>query len=80
MTTKGLILRIVLSRVDLVWCPREHKNSNSLFRPWTLLKATKGLTALASQMDCDQTAMALLSVTSAVFLIAKLHLALVSLL
>jgi hypothetical protein len=46
----------------------EQKNSTSLFLPWIL--ATKVLIALTPEMDCDQTAMGLLPVTSAVFLIA----------
>jgi hypothetical protein len=33
-------------------------------------KMTKGLTAFTTKMDCDQTGMGLLPVTSAVFLIA----------
>jgi hypothetical protein len=45
----------------------EQKNSTVL----PSSKATKGLTALTSEMDCDQTAMNLPPVTSAVCLIAK---------
>jgi hypothetical protein len=36
-----------------------------------VVEATKGLIALALEIDCDQTAMGLLHVTSAVLLIAK---------
>jgi hypothetical protein len=36
-----------------------------------IVKATKGLSALKSDMDCDQMTMGLPPVTSAVFLIAK---------
>jgi hypothetical protein len=46
-------------------------NSTSQFLPWMSLKATKGLT-LTPEMDCDQTTMGLIPVTSRVFLIAKL--------
>jgi hypothetical protein len=35
------------------------------------LKATKGILALTPEIDCDQTAMGLPPVTTAVFLIAK---------
>jgi hypothetical protein len=36
-----------------------------------VVKATKGLTALTPEIDCDQTMMGLLPVMYAVFLIAK---------
>jgi hypothetical protein len=36
-----------------------------------VVKATKGLTAHTPEIDCDQTAMVLPPVTSAVFLITK---------
>jgi hypothetical protein len=48
----------------------EQKNSNSPFLPWMPSQATKELTALTSEVDCDQTAMGLPPVTSAVFDIA----------
>jgi hypothetical protein len=47
----------------------EQKNSTFLFLPWMSLKATERLTA--APPDCNQTAMGLPPVTSAVFLIAK---------
>jgi hypothetical protein len=50
----------------------EQKNSTSLFLPWMSQKATKGLTGSPPEIDCNQTAMGLPPVTSAVFLIAKL--------
>jgi hypothetical protein len=46
------------------------KDSTSPFLRWTSSKVTKGLTALTSEIDCDQTPMGLPPVTS-VFLIAK---------
>jgi hypothetical protein len=49
----------------------EQKNSASPFLPWMSSKATKGLTALMPESDCNQTAMGLPPVTS-VFLIANL--------
>jgi hypothetical protein len=36
-----------------------------------VVKATKGLTVLTTEIDCDQTAMSLPLITSAVFLTAK---------
>jgi hypothetical protein len=39
--------------------------------PWMAQKATKGITALTSEIDCNQTAMGSPLVTSAVFLTAK---------
>jgi hypothetical protein len=36
-----------------------------------VVKATKGLIAFVPEIDCDQTAMGLPPVTSAIFLIAK---------
>jgi hypothetical protein len=48
----------------------EQKNSTSLFLPRMSYKATKGLTASSPEIDCNQTAMDLPPVTSAVFLIA----------
>jgi hypothetical protein len=49
----------------------EQKKSTSPFLLWMSLKATKELTSLTPEMDCDQTAIGLPLVTSAVFLIAK---------
>jgi hypothetical protein len=45
------------------------KDSTSVFLP--RISATKGLITLTPQINCDQTAMGLPSVSSAVFLIAK---------
>jgi hypothetical protein len=47
------------------WCTGQNK------RTALSQKATKGLTALTPEIDCDQTAMDLPPVTSAVFLIAN---------
>jgi hypothetical protein len=42
------------------------KNSTSPIHPWISQKATKGLAVLTPKMNCDQTAMSLPPVTSAV--------------
>jgi hypothetical protein len=49
----------------------QNKRVTSLFLPWMSYKTTKGLTALTPEVDCDQTAIGLPPVTSAVFLIAS---------
>jgi hypothetical protein len=49
----------------------EQKNSASPFLPWMSEKATKGLTALPPEIDCNQTSKGIPPVMSAVFLIAK---------
>jgi hypothetical protein len=48
----------------------EQKNTISPFLPRMSQKATKGI-ALIQEMDCDQTMINLLPVTSAVFVIAN---------
>jgi hypothetical protein len=53
-----------------VWCPGQNKRNLSL-SSMELKKATKGLTALKPEIDCDQMAMGLPTVMSAEFLIAK---------
>jgi hypothetical protein len=57
--------------INYVWCPGQNKRIAPLFLPWMSQKATKGITALTLEIDCDQTTMGLPLVTSAVFLIAK---------
>jgi hypothetical protein len=49
----------------------EQKNNASPFLPWMSNKAAKQLIALTPEMVCEETAMGLLPVTSALFLIAK---------
>jgi hypothetical protein len=49
----------------------EEKNSTFLFLPGMSYRAVKGLTALAPEIDCDQKAMSLPPVTSAVFLLSQ---------
>jgi hypothetical protein len=49
----------------------KQKNSTSLLLPWMALKVIKGITVVTPEIDCDQTAIRLPPVTSAVFLIAK---------
>jgi hypothetical protein len=47
------------------------KNSTSPFLFMDIVKTTNGLTALPLEIGCNQTAMGLPTVTSAVFVIAK---------
>jgi hypothetical protein len=55
----------------LVWCPGQNKRIAPLsFLHGCRKKATKGLTVLTPEIDCDQTAIGLPPVTSSVFLIA----------
>jgi hypothetical protein len=49
----------------------KRKESTSLFLSWMPKKASKGLIAFTSEIDCDQTTTGLPSVLSAVLLIAK---------
>jgi hypothetical protein len=47
------------------------QNSTPLFLPWMSYKATKGQTPSPPEVDCNQTAMGLPPIISAVFAIAK---------
>jgi hypothetical protein len=64
------LLTIIVSSVSC-GVPDKFKKSTSLFLPWMSSLATKGLTAVTPEIDCDQTAMGLPPVTSAVFIIGK---------
>jgi hypothetical protein len=66
-----MIIIIIIISGSPVWCPGQNKRISPLFPPWMWLKATKGLTALTPEIDCDQAAMDLPPVTSAVFLVAE---------
>jgi hypothetical protein len=58
--------------LSLVWCPGQKKRKAPLpFFHGSWEKATKRLTALPPEIDCDQTAMGLPPVTSPIFHIAK---------
>jgi hypothetical protein len=48
----------------LVWCPGQDKRIAPLFHPRMSLKATEGAFTPETEVDCDQMAMGLPSVTS----------------
>jgi hypothetical protein len=66
---------IIYSRVYIVssrvGSGTNQKNNTSPFLSWMSYKATKELSALTSEIECNQTAICLSSFTSATFLIAK---------
>jgi hypothetical protein len=53
------------------WTPGQNKRIAPLFLPWMSYKATKGLIAFKPEIDCDQMAIGLPTVTPAVFLIGN---------
>jgi hypothetical protein len=57
--------------IKIVMLPEQNKRIAPLFLYMDVEKATKGLIAFTPEIDCDQTAMGLSPVTSAVLLIAK---------
>jgi hypothetical protein len=62
---------IIISYPSRVVSGTKQKISTSLFLPWMSQKTNKGLIAHTPEIDCDQMAMGLPPVTSAVFLIAE---------
>jgi hypothetical protein len=68
---QSLIQNTIYGYIDLVWYPGKNKRIAPLSFLHECRKATKGLIALIPEKDWKKTAMGLLPVTSAVFLIAN---------